>query len=407
MGLRKHRIEAPADAAPPSNPSDWHDIRCRLITPLYGGGVQAATVDETMPIRISALRGQLRFWWRLLAAHKWHLPDLRRAEFQLWGGMGSDDTEASASLVFLRVRNVRDIHKVPYTDYADNRNAPLAYVFFPADNDKNTDVSHDVLREGLHFTLQLRFATIASETQRQQVIETLRWWANFGGLGARNRRGTGAVQIEQADSLPSLLNPVTKQEAEEARCCLTLRQNSSNNPVAAWKQAITRLRDFRQKAGLGRNLPGKEAGNKKPAGRSRWPEADAVRRLSGQHAAMHAPEHLAGNVFPRGMFGMPIIFHFVGRGEPADHQVQPQGKDRMPSPLILRPYHDGNGQWFAAALLLPHDLLQQMSVVLQRGSEKTYPAKLWEKRLAASVEPIKTQQADDPLHAFLHYFAAP
>lgn len=402
MGLRKHRIEAPADAALPSNPSDWHDIRCRLITPLYGGGVQTATVDETMPIRISALRGQLRFWWRLLAAHKWHLPDLRRTEFQLWGGMGSDDTEASASLVFLRVRNVRDIHKVPYTDYADNRNAPLAYVFFPADNDKNTDVSHDVLREGLHFTLQLRFATVASETQRQQVIETLRWWANFGGLGARNRRGTGAVQVEQADSLPSLLNPVTKQEAEEAGCHLVLRNNTYADPVTAWKQAITRLRDFRQKAGLGRN-----AGKTKPAGRSRWPEADAVRRLSGQHAAMHAPEHLAGNVFPRGMFGMPIIFHFVGRGEPADHQLQPQGKDRMPSPLILRPYHDGNGQWFAAALLPPHDLLQQMPVVLQRGSEKTYPAKLWEKRLAASVEPIKTQQADDPLHAFLHYFAAP
>ena len=302
---------------------------------------------------------------------------------------------------------MRDIHKVPYTDYADNRNAPLAYVFFPADNDKDTGVSHDVLREGLHFTLQLRFAAAVSETQRQQVIETLRWWANFGGLGARNRRGTGAVQVEQANTLPSLQTPVSKQEAEQAGCHLVLRNNTYADPVTAWKQAITRLRDFRQKAGLGRNPPGKEAGNKKPAGRSRWPEADAVHRLSGQHAAMHAPEHLAGNVFPRGMFGMPIIFYFVGRGEPADHQLQPQSKDRMPSPLILRPYHDGNGQWFAAALLLPHDLLQQMPVVLQRGSEKTYPAKLWEKRLAASVEPIKTQQADDPLHAFLHYFAAP
>ena len=399
MGLRKHRLAAPADTTLPDNLEGWHDIHCRLITPLYGGGVQAATVDDTMPIRVSALRGQLRFWWRLLAAHKWRLPDCRRAEFQLWGGMGSDDAEVSASLVFLRVRDVRDIHKVPYTDYADNRNAPLAYVFFPADNDKDSDVSHDVLREGLHFTLQLRFAAAASETQRQQVTEALRWWANFGGLGARNRRGTGAVQVEQADSLPSLLNPVTKQEAKQAGCDLVLR-NTCANPLAAWEHAITRLRDFRQKAGLGRN-----AGKTKPAGRSRWPEADAVRRLSGRYAAMHAPEHPAGNVFPRGMFGMPIIFHFVGKGEPDDHQLLPQGKERLPSPLILRPYHCGNDQWAPAALLLPHDHLQQLSVVLQRGREKTYPVKLWSPQLAKTITPLNDD--DDPLHAFLHYFAAP
>ena len=317
--------------------------------------------------------------------------------------MGSDDAEVSASLVFLRVRDVRDIHKVPYTDYADNRNAPLAYVFFPADNGKDSDVSHDVLREGLHFTLQLRFAAAVSETQRQQVIETLRWWANFGGLGARNRRGTGAVQVKRVDTLPSLRTPVNKQEAEQAGCRLVLRDTCAN-PLTAWERAITRLRDFRQKAGLGRN-----AGKTKPAGRSRWPEADAVRRLSEQHAAMHAPEHPAGNVFPRGMFGMPIIFQFKDEkfGDPVKHHLQPQGKERLPSPLILRPYHCDNDQWAPAALLLPHDHLQQLSVVLQRGREKTYPVKLWEKRLAANVEPIKTQQADDPLHAFLHYFAAP
>ena len=122
---------------------------------------------------------------------------------------------------------------------------------------------------------------------------------------------------------------------------------------------------------------------------------------------MHAPEHLAGNVFPRGMFGMPIIFHFVDRGEPADHQLQPQGKDRMPSPLILRPYHEGNGQWLPAALLLPHDGLHAMEVELneQGNNKQKYTVPLWQKGLAATIKPLNDD--DDPLHAFLHYFAAP
>lgn len=41
-------------------------VCCELITPMYGGGVKAGRVDCKMPIRASALRGQLRFWWRLL-----------------------------------------------------------------------------------------------------------------------------------------------------------------------------------------------------------------------------------------------------------------------------------------------------------------------------------------------------
>ncbi len=35
-----------------------------LITPLFGGGVEASVVDVENPIRGTAVRGHLRFWWR-------------------------------------------------------------------------------------------------------------------------------------------------------------------------------------------------------------------------------------------------------------------------------------------------------------------------------------------------------
>ncbi|GIW95842.1 MAG: hypothetical protein KatS3mg110_3883 [Pirellulaceae bacterium] len=33
-----------------------------LITPMFGGGVVAREIDESFPIRPTAIRGQLQFW---------------------------------------------------------------------------------------------------------------------------------------------------------------------------------------------------------------------------------------------------------------------------------------------------------------------------------------------------------
>ena len=61
----------------PESKEKWQEIRCELITPIYGGGIQAAVPDVLMPIRVTAIRGQLRFWWRLLAQQKWNLKEKR------------------------------------------------------------------------------------------------------------------------------------------------------------------------------------------------------------------------------------------------------------------------------------------------------------------------------------------
>ena len=89
---------------------NWQEIHCELVTPLHGGGVVARESDEKLPVRVTAIRGQLRFWWRLLAHQKWDLSgkSLREAEFRLWGGIGE---EAAASLVFLRVQVQNKLQK--------------------------------------------------------------------------------------------------------------------------------------------------------------------------------------------------------------------------------------------------------------------------------------------------------
>lgn len=385
----------------------WHTLECELVTPMYGGGVDAATVDLKMPIRVSAIKGQLRFWWRLLAKNKkdgtWdfngNLKNIRDAEFALWGGQGDDDG-GRASQVFLKVTQP----KVTHHDLMSWQDLRLPYVMFPASNETNPDISHQVLKtEKAQFKLDFAFsdALLKDPDKIQQVIETLRWWANFGGLGARTRKGLGAIHVSESLDYPMICQPLTESEITAANCAMRLKGKSAN-ALAQLYSGIQKLSDFRQKAEVGRN----KGQASRPAGRSRWPEPDALRRIYvNQHAKEHAPVHEAGQVFPRALFGLPILFHFpVEKG--LNSTLEPSQGDRLASPLFIRPFYLGTNargekEWASCALVTPYEHIKNMNVSL--GRNEIYP--VWKSDTAQHIRPIQDQQGTDPLDAFLKYFA--
>lgn len=399
----------------------WHTLECELVTPMYGGGVDAATVDLKMPIRVSAIKGQLRFWWRLLAKNKkddtWdfngNLKNIRDAEFALWGGQGDDDG-GRASQVFLKVQNVSKPKVERWAEYRPNakgrdtiypeRWANLPYVLFPAQGrtqENPHEEPHALCREGLTWQLLFAFSEQISSVQIEQTIETFRWWSNFGGMGARSRKGLGSIHISSTTNFPLINKPLSVEEVAQANCRIVVK-NRSIDPYTQLEQGINKLRDFRQKAELGRN----KGQALKPAGRSRWPEPDALRRIYvNQHAKEHAPVHEAGQVFPRALFGLPILFHFpVEKG--LNSTLEPSQGDRLASPLFIRPFYLGkNGkgekEWASCALVTPYEHIKNMNVSL--GRNETYP--VWKSDTAQHIRPIQDQQGTDPLDAFLKYFA--
>lgn len=437
MSLRKidENITVPNLADFQAAAPKWESIQCRLVTPMYGGGVKSAEPDIQQPIRVTAIRGQLRFWWRLLASQKvFRLPEnlnIRQAEFALWGGMNDGDESGKASAVLLRVNNVLFENRntwheqsatEPYTEYAPRMSDILNYVLFPARGtdicllkpkfswqlewhiDKNAPIFwHTEKKDGKEKRIQ--FLDETYQELSKQVIETLRWWTTFGGMGARTRRGCGAFVVEKS-TLPEIEKPISATEMTDAGCRLAIAKNETKDALTAWKIAVQRLRDFRQGVNVGRNEPSDEArAAGKPAGRSRWTEPDAIRRLIDKYPAKHKPEHEGGNQFPRGMFGMPIIFHFGDREEPSDTSLQPVDKERMASPVIIRPILQ-NGQWKAAALLLPHDF-SNLEVELKIEKNNKKPVVLLDKGKANDIKPIAGNGGRDPLSAFMNYFANP
>ena len=317
----------------------WHTLSCELITPMYGGGTVSTKVDTKMPIRASAIRGQLRFWWRLLAKHKWELKDIPQKEKEIWGGIGSGDDDGIAGNVLLRVNNLsKRITEDHLIKYHDKPLIDLKYVLFPAHNETDkTKKPHRLLNQGLTFDLQFAFCEkiVHQKEIKNQVIETLQWWVNFGGLGFRSRKGLGAICANQCLDYPQICELLSKEDVEKAGCRLAIKQNNSNNSaLQALQFAINKLSNFRQAPGVGRN-PGQESNR---PGRSLWPEPDALRRIQKNlgYDRKHEPEHPAGNVFARSVFGLPI--NYQSRQEKAlNIMLKPEFGERLPSPLILLP----------------------------------------------------------------------
>lgn len=409
---------------------EWQCYRCELVTPLFGGGVKPREVDPQQPIRASVVRGHLRFWWRLLAQYRDGLKgaELRQREFSIWGGLGQPP---QASKVWVRVDQVGRLKIEDGLQYRDGNNwpkeqpwAPAAYALFPAQRKPARPGQPEVAvaqlaHAGLQWQLQLgmqRGPNGLTDEECETVRQALRWWASFGGVGARTRRGLGAVQVFHAVGQgEQLLEPVQREEVERAGCRLVLAPQSGSSATDAWKRAIKALQEFRQGPGVGR-----KPGSPTP-GRSYWPEPDAIRRITGKYPDRHRPQHPAGNVWPRAYFGLPIVFHFKGaaageKPEPKDHTLQPKSGGRMPSPLILRPMFK-DGKWWPGALLLPYqERLRELSLEL-KGPESKHviePDEIWPQddakraELSRCIKPMSPAApgAVDPLQAFLHFFVS-
>ncbi len=365
--------------------SPWIKYPCQLVTPLYGGGVKAGEIDVEMPIRASEIRGQLRFWWRVACGPFSSSQEMFRRESDIWGGIGSESAVASN----VEVRVVQEGNG-KLMNSADEKHPAIKYAFGPAAQNGAT-----WLAAGYKFTLQLRYP----EEVAEEVDLALRWWANFGGLGARTRRGFGAVEVEG-------LTTVAFKELTDAGCILARAPLAETTALAAWKTSNQKLHHFRQGRGFAR-----AQGSERP-GRSYWPEPDQLRRDTGKNDnGRHMPEHASGNVFPRASFGLPIIFDFRKPTEPMKTELLPAGdKDRMASPLILRPCLN-EGQWFATALLLPtwkSALRQPLRYKNGSGAPVVWPQTESEsQQKGVHIKPMKencTNGKTDPLSAFMNYF---
>jgi len=182
--------------------------------------------------------------------------------------------------------------------------------------------------------------------------------------------------------------------------------NSPQAPVDAWKTVIGLLREFRQGVGVARN-PGRQANR---PGRSRYPEPETIRRVTNARPRQHGRlAHIPNDAFPRAEFGLPILYHFQGQGEPPDTVLYPlvngTSRERMASPLILKPLALANGK--AVPLIMQMLTPPLTSVDLKKGGQSlTLPATtvIRDARLASyQNSPLAGAPSGSAIEAFLRH----
>ncbi|MDF0589656.1 type III-B CRISPR module RAMP protein Cmr1 [Candidatus Methanocrinis natronophilus] len=352
--------------------------KIQVITPIVGGGVEPGKNDFITPIRPSSIRGHLRFWWRATKGINYKkVSELRQRENEVWG---SPDNPSPVTIdVEKLIVGVPQKRSPP--DYGfPERFGPEAYALFSAkENDS------DIIREGYSFRLIVRWLK-HDKLQRMRekeneellrlnkpikaryihdigpdVIEALRAWVNYGGIGGRTRRGCGALFNEEL-AFKSI-------EDFSGYSFRIFHKSGLKDPLDAWSQAVKVVQDFRQSFRGPRHE--KKIRTKKGVmtitafGRSYWPEPDSIRKITGcalkppninnfDHSVPQTPT----TFFPRAELGLPIIFHFSdGPGkktamfdlDPPDTMlipIAPSGTNgtRMASPVITRPIKLATGE---------------------------------------------------------------
>jgi len=437
---------------PDRKEADWctKTYRVKVITPIYGGGVNAGEPDEDMPIRASAIRGQLRYWWRFLAMNrkedKLQGEELFKEERRIWGGMGDEkelkelNEKDFSSKVFVKVMNIQNFNKkkdiqpcgryqrkvnpntgnISYPFYFDHSIPPYSLFCAQGKSPKAggdgtpEENPHNIIRSGVSFDLKI---SCFADTDWVQIKEAVRWWLCFGGIGARTRRGLGSVYSDDIDSLDS-------EEVKKYGCIL--KEIDAVNEIDAWGIAISRLHEFRQSP-EGRN----------GMGRSKWPEPDSIRDITTnrlKHEWEHPIEHKSIRSFPRASFGLPIIFEIKGTNEPPKTQLEPliEGLEtaRMSSTIILKALKTKTGSK-AIALKLPvahlddlrvkldyvnlsevgnKELLKELDKKLPLEFARTGENVWWpeseenQRQKAEYIAPMKNNEASNALDAFMSYF---
>lgn len=360
----------------------------RFLTPVFGGGVEPKQFDPITPIRVPAIRGQLRFWWRAINPRGLKTVDeLREAEAEVFG-----DTERRSPLSISVPQQPRSPKRITDTK--------LKYVTWCANKGEIFDYREPFT---VHFRYPRRHAS--------DIQSALLAWEWMGGLGARTRRGFGAIGGICFDEA-TFRNICPQPEPSRATAWPQLSGRHKvgttvySTGAEAHRALVHALQELRQGPGIGRRGPKK---------RSYWPEPDALRLLEieGKRSirtnGIHEP---LTNIkaFPRAIFGLPIRFRFesdnikpktIVPAKKQSHKAKNGARaDRWASPLILRPVLLSDGTYRAAAF----ELTPQPDAVSISKSQTSYPTKVREADLlhlsnseASKAYPLMFL---DPIEAF-------
>ncbi|GIW27670.1 MAG: type III-B CRISPR module RAMP protein Cmr1 [Meiothermus sp.] len=322
-------------------------LRLRTITPMFGGSATPRQVDPEHPVRAASVRGHLRFWWRATAGAQYATAkELFEAEERIWG------SAKKQGQVALTVSEQGYENTLQPSSLGERVKPYERFFVYPFLRNKNDSEASGLV--GVSFSLELRLSNSLTLEEEAEVKTAVRAWLAFGGVGARTRRGLGALQVVSSQTgwhpkdLSELKGWFAGLQSNGYYSCLSGARATFSKPykdgVRAWKDLSIFWARFRKGHYTGK-YPEYSA-----MGGAMWEDHAKLKALTpGQKVSLAKP-----------YMGLPIIYQkftgaFAGEITPADGS-------RMASPVLLKPVAFADGSVRAMVLVLSAPEPQGVSV---------------------------------------------
>jgi CRISPR-associated protein Cmr1 len=356
-----------------------------IITPCLSGGANPETQAE---IRASSIRGQLRWWFRVLGGFK-SLGDQGRTireQEDLLFGQAADDTGKAGNLQ-LRVRGdnltsgtlLSDQDLAPRT-YPPNPPDPKGYLVWPLQSKSRAGFFDE--GSSIHGKFDLQLTLKNSGILPEDLVALVVIMVNLGALGFRSRRAYGALAFTD---FPYPLTAALKRfsswdESTQSPSTFKIRQinvPALSNSKACITELAKWLRGWRnhgqmfrvwkwidpRQQNLGKHwhrVPALEQTALQTHPGWKYARRDHNDGLDFHYGDVPAvdpkgPHGNAGTSF-RPALGLPIQQRFSSVGTNAGptpatvHWDNPEG--RFASPVLLRPHRTADKTWHALVLFI-------------------------------------------------------
>ena len=307
-----------------------------IITPCFCGGAEPGQRAE---IRPASIRGQLRWWFRVLGGFQSLSPmSVQDQEAMIFGSTAGDEGNAGKFTLRTKPLNIQSSRKdaagLGHRQFTDP-----AYLTFPMQSRPNQDGSRGVLESG-KFELSFIWRGAQSLVPSLQALVSV--FANLGSLGFRSRRAMGALA-----PIGGHLPLVGWQQYFQQPGDIVVRSISANSSSDAISKLGGWLRRWRSH-GRSQDHAANQNDSTKPPLNCGFDFAKRDHDLGyGLPAVRNKPAF-------RPALGLPIIqrtSHGTKHWEYGRGNAQ-ESKGRFASPVILRPHKDAQGNWRALVIFV-------------------------------------------------------
>lgn len=357
-----------------------------IITPCFCGGANAS---EQAEIRPASIRGQLRWWFRVLGGFKSLAPmKLRDQEDMIFGSAAAEEGTAGKLMVRVSAPNLfsekQDGQGLGHRNFSDP-----AYLTFPIQTRNGDPEGHAGRGAILEGRFQLSLIWRGDPGLASDFGALITVFGNLGSLGFRSRRAMGALALVSSGmSIRSAIDTFTSAKA------ITIAQL----PATSARDAVSALGGWLRKwrtHGRGIDHPSGNATNQKPPFNIGFEWAlrdhdegyevrDGTRPTGAAHGKI--PKGVDEETF-RGTLGLPIVQNvnretilWYPKWDHTKRARDPRGykgEGRFASPVILRPYRDAAG-WKALIIFVDARAWKAGAPVFLNGFAKAASLDLYE-----------------------------